>query len=147
MRDTPRPLRHGVAQRSSSGAAERRRAVILLLHLVPMPRLCLLAPALLLAALASCPAPCAASQQDPHPLSSDASSFEGWFIRLLTDDSSSSGACEDGRQRSDDGAASADSDGGSCAPPASWTVIVGLMPNAPASLNTSYVSLAVQSSR
>lgn len=113
-----------------------------------MPRRCLLSLALLLAALASRPAPCGASQQDPHPLSSDASSFEGWFIRLLTDASSSAGACGGGGQRSGDAAAAAGADGSSCAPPpASWTVIVGLMPNAPASLNTSYVSLAVQSSR
>lgn len=115
-----------------------------------MPRRRLLGLGLLAAALACCPALCGASQQDPHALSSDASSFEGWFIRLVSDGSGTSDGCTErsnGAAASAASAATAAADGGSCAPPASWTVIVGLMPNAPSSWNTSYVSLSVQSSR
>lgn len=105
---------------------------------------------LLLLVAASLPGwPALASEYDPHPAERTTSFFEGWMTRLVMPpaDLNAAGAGWGA------GAAASDGGGGSGGaaeaptPPASVTLIIGGIPNAPSTWNRTLVTMAVQSSR
>lgn len=93
--------------------------------------------------------PALASEYDPHPAERATSFFEGWMTRLVMPPAHLYAAGAGG------GAGAAASDGGgggggaaeAPTPPASVTLIIGGIPNAPSTWNRTLVTMAVQSSR
>lgn len=86
-----------------------------------------------------------ASEYDPHPAEGATSYFEGWMTRFLVAPAEPHAGPAAQGSASDSAAATAAAE--APAPPASITLIIGGMPNAPPSWNRSLLTMAVQSSR
>ncbi|PRW59897.1 putative tocopherol chloroplastic Q6K7V6 [Chlorella sorokiniana] len=104
-------------------------------------------PALLLLLLTACllAGQALASEYDPHPAERATSFFEGWMTRLVMpagqhESAPGGAAASDGGSSGGSGAAEAPT------PPASITLIIGGIPNAPPSWNRTLLTMTVQSS-
>lgn len=85
-----------------------------------------------------------ASEYDPHPAEGATSFFEGWMTRFLVAPAEPhAGPAAQGSASDSAATAAAEAP----ALPASITLIIGGMPNAPPSWNRSLLTMAVQSSR